>query len=284
MPKTVIGIAVDLDAGTMFMHRNGQWLNGSPPGSGRGVALPRGGPYTADVKSSTSLASLQQSGVLKVNFGESQFERAAPAGYRGFDWPDHLAEVGIDKGVLSGYDSKERVAGEPQSRWVQRSWEWVRSFAPAENPSSDTTGERCGAGQSGPVWFLTGSNRSGSVRRECEVPAGKIVLVPIINTLGQATAEVSCDRLLVSVRQFSSATRDLRFSLDGTALKNPAATLLDTGCFQLRDASTGLSGLAAGTGYWVFLSPLKKGRHVIAFGAKAAGGFEQDVSYVLHVR
>lgn len=287
VPKVVVGIAVDLDSGRLYRHRDGNWLGGVVPGSPQGIELRRDAAYTAEVRSSVQLAQLLERGIVKVNFGATPFDRQPPAGYRGFDWQDNVVEVAAKTTARSVYSPRDRIAGDSQARWVQRYWEWVRSFAPAESPSADPSGYRCGAGQSGPVWFLTGSKATTPVQRECEVPEGKILLVPIVNVLAQANpaAQVACDSLLISLRQFSSGVADLRFKLNGVALESPQRFLLGTGCFRLRDASSGQTGIAVGSGYWIFVKPVKKGRHEVEFGGTfSADGFQQDIRYVLHVR
>src|SRR5258706_15099654 len=67
----------------------------------------------------------------------------------------------------------EQVAGMTQSELTQRWWQWAASFQYADSPVSDSTGERCGAGQEGPVWFLAGTYGSAPARRTRHIPAGK---------------------------------------------------------------------------------------------------------------
>jgi len=287
LPRVVIGVAVDLDAGRLYRHRDGNWLGGVVPGSPRGVELRRDAEYVAELSSSVRLEPLLQQGIVRLNYGDQPFERPPPAGYRGFDAKDEVAEIPHPETLPEIYSPSEWVAGTGQVNWVRRYWEWVRSFSAAESPSADASGYRCGAGQSGPVWFLTGSNRSASVQRECEIPEGKVLLVPIVNALAQASpgAPVACDKLLVTLRQFSAGVTDLRLKLNAMTLDRPERFLFGTGCFALREGSSAQSGLAAGTGYWVFVKPLKKGRHEIEFGGRfTADGFRQDIKYVLHVR
>jgi len=224
--------------------------------------------------------------IVSVNFGDVPFERRPPAGYIGFDTPDVDADAG-PMSRASLYAPGELVAGESQQRWIQRYWEWVRSFLAGESPSGDTNGYRCGAGQWGPVWFVTGSTESARIVRECEVPAGKILLVPIVNTLAQLSpgASVPCDQVLAGLRRFSADVGGLRLRIDGVAVNDPQRLLRETGCFNLRDASRGGIGLAAGTGYWAFIKPLKHGTHKIDFGGTfRLDDFRQDIVYVLYVR
>ncbi len=285
IPKIVIGWAVDLDAGRIYRHRDGTWLDDAPPGSRRGIVISRNSDVFAEVTATVPVAALRSKGILEVNFGAAPFTGSHPAGYRGFDWPDHLTNGLPDTEVPAGVPSKGRIAGTTQVQWLQRYTEWIRSFPPSESPTADSTGERCGAGQSGDVWFLTGARDMGKVQRECVVPEGKFVLVPVIHTVAQAPSEVPCERLQVALRKFVDSASELRFSLDDKPWRGSDIRQLGAGCFKLRDGATGQSTTAAVQGHWVFLPPLSKGPHVIQFGGRfTADGFEQDVTYILHVR
>ena len=83
----------------------------------------------------------------------------------------------------------------PSVRQLQHEWwQWVMSIPSADSPVYDKTGNRCGIGQRGDVWFLAGST-SGKVTRRCTVPAGVKLLVPVVNTLCYPDAvdtEASC--------------------------------------------------------------------------------------------
>lgn len=287
LPKAVIGVAVDLDTGRLYRHHNGVWQDNAMPGSPNGFALPRASEFAAELFSSVQLKPLVDQGIVTANFGETPFAGPLPAGYRGFDAAEGAAEVPVAPQTPKMFAPGENVAGVAQDQWVRRYWEWARSFPPGESPSQDTTGFRCGAGQNGPVWFLTGSSESKPVRRECAMPEGKILLVPMANTLAQATpsSQGTCDRLLISLNQFASGVTDLRLKMDSTVLDRPERFLLGTGCFALQDLSSGLNGLAGGTGYWVFIGPLAKGTHELEFGGTfTTHDFRQDVRYLLYVQ
>ncbi|HEY7081575.1 MAG TPA: hypothetical protein VH500_17930 [Nitrososphaeraceae archaeon] len=49
------------------------------------------------------------------------------------------------------------------------------------NPSYDDSGRYCTEGQTGPVWFLTSSYKH-VVDRHCNIPAGKSILLAILNS------------------------------------------------------------------------------------------------------
>jgi hypothetical protein len=56
---------------------------------------------------------------------------------------------------ISPIDSKP--GGQSYSQWAAAWWQWSLGISAANNPMLDTTGEDCGLGQSGDVWFLAGA-------------------------------------------------------------------------------------------------------------------------------
>ena len=79
----------------------------------------------------------------------------------------------------------EPWAGLTRSEWEVRAWQWEVSMPVDVSPSIDTTGERCGYGQSGPVFFLAGNFGPGSVegiRRTCVIAEGTAIYVNVVGT------------------------------------------------------------------------------------------------------
>ena len=79
-----VGVAVDLDAGKLYLRDNGAWRNG-PPGSSGGEDLPLGRPYQGWVSSSSSLSRALASHILAPNLGQQAFVYALPDGYQPMD-------------------------------------------------------------------------------------------------------------------------------------------------------------------------------------------------------
>jgi hypothetical protein len=226
-------------------------------------------------------------GIVSVNFGERPFEVGPPSGYSGFDSLGSRARSLKLTDRVSVFGPEEVVAGRDQVYWTQQYWQWTRGFPAGSTPSDDMTGERCAAEQRGPVWFLTGSRASGTITRTCDVPRGVIILVPLVNSLAQSDkpGRATCDELVQALRRFSENVSDLRFSADGEPLPAPDSYFRHTGCFELHDVSRGVSGSAAGSGYWVILRPLPQGVYEIGFGGRfRKPDFEQDIRYTLRVR
>ena len=63
-------------------------------------------------------------------------------------------------GAWSSSASAEPTMAQLQHEW----WQWVMAIPSNDSPVYDKTGNRCGIGQRGDVWFLAGST-GGKVTR-----------------------------------------------------------------------------------------------------------------------
>ena len=80
----------------------------------------------------------------------------------------------------------EPFAGLTRGEWDARQWQWLVSMPVDVNPGDDTTGDRCGYGQSGPVFFVIGSGGGGD--RTCVVAEGTAIYV-VVATVECSTVE-----------------------------------------------------------------------------------------------
>lgn len=185
--------------------------------------------------------------------------------------------------------TREPVAGVSLGEWTARWWRWVDAQSGA--PYLDPDGRVCDLGQEGPVWNLAGTNGRFQPRRECVVPEGKYLLLPIINMVTyQVDAEVTCKGLQAG----AAANNDYLISavvlLDGQPLGDMRRhRVRSDGCFRAV-ADDDSSRLAAADGYWLMLKPLPPGRHTLHVGANygvpdggAYSRMRQTFEYVLHV-
>lgn len=76
----VIGIAIDLDDGFMYLSHQGYWE--AAPGTVGGLAIKPRLQTVAVVGGSVDMTELLQLGLIKANFGERPFQKAPPPGYR----------------------------------------------------------------------------------------------------------------------------------------------------------------------------------------------------------
>ena len=68
-------------------------------------------------------------------------------------------------------------------------WKWILGIPEEDSPALDLTGEDCDVDQKGPIWNLSGFAGSseglpgGTAERDCPVPEGKDILIPVFNTV-----------------------------------------------------------------------------------------------------
>lgn len=118
LPQVVVGVAVDLDAGQLYRHRDGKWVGDAAPGSRQGIALRGNVEFRAEVFSNVALKPLIEEGIVAVNFGDAPFARL-PAGYLGFNVEEGDAKVSRALASLPIYSPRERIAGNTQVQWIQ---------------------------------------------------------------------------------------------------------------------------------------------------------------------
>ena len=183
---------------------------------------------------------------------------------------------------------KEPVAGESQDALSVKWWQWAASFSYAESPVSDLSGERCGAGQEGNVWFLAGTYASKATRRTCRVPAGKALFFPVINYIvmpQNCSGCLTCEQAVATAHGMTDEPMGLFMELDG----KPVAGLkehrvVSPACFNMAARAKGAPKIepSASDGYWVALHPLAKGEHTLRFGGSLPS-LRQELIYTLIV-
>lgn len=196
------------------------------------------------------------------------------------------------------------TSGQRSEAW----WRWAMSIPAAQSPLADTTGAQCGAGQSGPVWFLAGTS-GGQATRDCTIPVGKAVLFPIINaewSVGEANASgggcfvpgVISGTSEQALRACAAAQIDhvtaVEASVDGTPLHDLQQYRVASGLFSFNAVDGNVFGVPVGTtssvsdGYWVLLAPLSPGTHTIHFRGVAVFSelpfaFQEGADYTLTI-
>jgi hypothetical protein len=82
----VFGLALDLDAGLVYVRVNGEWITGEP-GSGNGRALKKGREYVPYFYASAIGSGDKRTGQTSwtANFGASAFRHPLPKGYSSYD-------------------------------------------------------------------------------------------------------------------------------------------------------------------------------------------------------
>jgi hypothetical protein len=188
------------------------------------------------------------------------------------------------------------VEGVSFGQWTAKWWQWA--FAQPIAPFLDPDGRLCSEGQGGPVWFLAGTNGEFMPHRECVVPEGKYLLVPVINMIymnQQAGHDPAHTRPCAALQADAAVNNDQLISavvlVDGVLVEDVARyRVRSDGCFPLTtDVDDASAPSAAADGYWLLLKPLPPGRHTISIGANygaadsSYGHMLQNFEYVLDV-
>lgn len=201
-----------------------------------------------------------------------------------------------------------RPAGKSYGEWSVAYWQWAMSIPYANSPwANDYTGEFAAVGQGGRVWFL-GGTLGDSATRDFTMPSGKFIFMPVHQWLFGATIfdcepsipGVTCD--VPTLRAAADAAADgavnLEVSIDGVPVIDPANyRVISPSSFSVtlpEDSVVNVAGgldLDAGTyaphvsdGYYLMLSPLTVGTHVITVHAENPGfGILYDIVYTITV-
>ena len=181
-------------------------------------------------------------------------------------------------GLASLFSIDSNPFGMSFKDWTVRWWQWALSIPQSENPLSDESGKHCNQNQNySNVWFLAG-NPGGKSERQCTIPAGKAILIPIINIECSKAEEPTMDQsqLIKCTTEWIDTVRDLTLKVDGTQLPILQEYRINSsGLFDVSFPLNNIYSVSAGDtsrtsdGYWAFLKPLSPGTHKIEFTATA---------------
>jgi hypothetical protein len=167
------------------------------------------------------------------------------------------------------------------------------SFPEPQNPFNDLTGADCGPGQRGNIWFLyiTNGNPIGEpVERECTIPVGKTIFMPIMSWICIPFPEESVAFNIQYCKEANDLTDIRRLKIDGKARNDLIERRASSRAFALVLPDNNVFGLPAAVavavhdGYFATLPPLALGNHTIRVqGATTELGFTTDVRYHLHI-
>ena len=180
-------------------------------------------------------------------------------------------------------------------------WKWALSVPASENPVNDQTGEKCANGQTNSnssVFYLT-YNNGGVSERTCTVPAGKGLLIPVMQVewSDKESPGASVEDLTTAAKKDQDSVNSLYLKV-GDKEYNYQDLLKyrihPTEPFQVVFPDNGIAGVTKGgsstsvaDGYYILTEPLTKGTYPIHYKSSllcldpgcAEPNFAQDIKY-----
>jgi hypothetical protein len=186
-----------------------------------------------------------------------------------------------------GYD------GESLAQWTEKWFTWAWQAPANENPMLDTTGAYASVDNNGPVFFIAGTTSPlTSADRTFDVPAGKPLLIPMLNQFDTLDPPATEEGI---IENFRDSVTSLFATIDGVSITNPESDVVNTGFFSMGKTRPG-SEIAAigapvgselyptlGSGYWLMVSGLSPGEHTLTFGGAQSDGFSTSVTDHINV-
>lgn len=193
-------------------------------------------------------------------------------------------------GGLTVYGPDEMVGGASLGEWNGRNWQWAVSMPPDSNPNFDPTGESCGYGQSGPVFFLPASYGAEVPESlTCVVPLGVAIFVTIGGAecstvepppyFGRNEAELTACAIAMA-----DAVVAMDASIDGVPVPNLEQYRAVSPAFTMLFPEDNFFGVPAGValsvadGYSFIIAPPPPGEYEIAVSVMFEG---DDAPYAI---
>jgi hypothetical protein len=145
--------------------------------------------------------------------------------------------------------------------WTAKWWQWALSIPKDSNPGGDTTGKDCALKQNGPVWFLSGTF-GGAATRTCTIPAGKAIMLPLINAECDYLAKPNLkteQQLLACAKSENEGITGLDATVDGVKTQGLQNYRVQSPLFNFTYPANNINGAPVGStqgvsdGYWVLL-------------------------------
>ena len=177
--------------------------------------------------------------------------------------------------------------------WTIKWWKWILSIPKEKNPVLDKAGLYLAERQSDPnAWFLTGTF-GGSIIRKCRVPLGKAILMPIINYECSFADEPSIKSVVALELKCKSEIDDIKnlsFTIDQLQMNDLTRYRICSSLFDVYLGENNILGVEQQTtkmisdGYWIFLKPLRMGRHLLtSSGSCQSGRIMIGIMYDIYV-
>jgi hypothetical protein len=179
-------------------------------------------------------------------------------------------------------------------------WKWSLAIPAKDNPVNDPTGEKCATGQSNTnssVFYLA-FNNGGVSERTCKVPAGKGLLIPVmqVEKSDKELPGASVEELDKSAKKDQDSVNSLYLKIGDKeyTYEDLLKYRTHTDVFEVVFPDKGIFGVMKGgvskavaDGFYIITEPLAKGTYPIHFKSSlicpdpdcSDPNFVQDIKY-----
>jgi len=201
--------------------------------------------------------------------------------------PETSVAATVDTGVATTPDMvaleilppEEPWAGLTRGEWDARFWQWLLSMPEDVNPMFEATGERCGYGQHGPVFFLPGPFEAGPPYR-CVIAEGTAIYLPVAGA-ECSTVQPPFGRTEEELRACATAAldevTDYQARVNGADVVELDAYRIGSPLFTVNFPETNFFGVEPGVAqavsecYSFIIAPPPPGEYEIAWTARFPG-------------
>ena len=193
-----------------------------------------------------------------------------------------------------------KIHGKSYGEWSAEWWKFVQSIPSSDNPFLHD--DKCEVGQSGPVWFLTGSWAQSPIvaTRHCTVPSGRYLFFPVVSVVADNVGfdpPKTVDELRAGARELVNSHVGTKCWLDGKELQGLGSVLdspyrVVSPPFRYRASAGDLHGYPAwmlvdpvvSDGIFLMLEPLAAGRHTIRYtGSSLTNPYSYDITFLIDI-
>lgn len=193
--------------------------------------------------------------------------------------------------------------GKSMQQWSNRWWNWMVGQPMDTNPTEDLKGKFANNCQTyDNVYFLCGTTKTmNNVVRNCEIPDGKSILLPVIcyehSLLEDSSVTDPLELLRLSTKDLNDyKVNDISTIIDRKEYNtNNGIIRIRSPLFRITLPKNNVWGIdkegftvAASDGYWLFINDIDPGSYDISVKAKPSssntGILEIDTTYKVHIK
>jgi hypothetical protein len=170
---------------------------------------------------------------------------------------------------------EENPFGKSWEQWAESWCRWIFSISKEQNPAIDKTGRHCTKRQYGPVWFLAGTfGNLVTIKRKCIIPKEKSIFFPILEKEDSFAEDTDLHTefdLINRCRAAIDNVTHMEATIDGEKIERLENYRVQSKVFNLTFPDQNVYYVKPGPthsvcdGYWLFIKPLKTGKHYIYF-------------------